>query len=254
MPKVIVKFPQQQLFGQTHDKHLLFQLAKGETLIGRGEDCALRLPNVSVSRQHCRIMAGNQNTTIEDMDSQNGLLVNGQSTKQHVLRSGDEVQVGKFSLIYLTDTSKDRFYQGRFVEYMPPYDADAMARALMAMENKATTVMNPDAIAKMANENHLVDHARIVSLKDATQFWHPGEKDLTFGDGGMVAVEGWFTFGVVAHVSWDGVRHFLHKQAWWVTVEVGGKSAAKMPLVHGAKFTIGGSRFRYEAPPLPKGA
>ena len=56
MPKVIVKFPQQQLFGQTHDKHLLFQLAKGETLIGRGEDCVLRLPNVSVSRQHCRIM------------------------------------------------------------------------------------------------------------------------------------------------------------------------------------------------------
>jgi pSer/pThr/pTyr-binding forkhead associated (FHA) protein len=90
MPRLVIKFPQQ--------KSLVFPLVFGENLIGRGDDCRLRLPSVSVSRQHCRILVGKQNVNIEDMDSQNGILVNGKAVKQHTMKSGDEIQVGSFML------------------------------------------------------------------------------------------------------------------------------------------------------------
>lgn len=244
MPRLIVKFPQQ--------KSLVFPLRLGETLIGRGDDCQLRLPSVSVSRQHCRIVVGKQNINIEDLDSQNGILIQGKAAKQHTLKSGDEIQVGSFMLVYLTESNKDKFYQGRFVDYMPAYDADDLARALANMEGKATTVLGADAILRIQNENRALEHARIVSMDDPDQFWYPADKGLTFGSGGMIPVEGWFTFGTIAAVKWDGARHFLEKQAWWITASVNNQIGARLHLTHGARIRIAGSRFRYDLPPIGK--
>lgn len=237
MPRLVVKFP--------HQKNLVFPLFSGENLIGRDDDCRLRLPNVSVSRQHCRILVGKQNVNIEDLDSQNGILVNGKAVKQHTMKSGDEIQVGSFMLVYLTESSKDKFYQGRYVDYMPAYDADDLARSLANVEGKATTVLGASAILRIHNENHLLENAHIVSMNDPDQFWYPMDRPLTFGGGGMIPVDGWFNFGVVAAVQWDGARHFLEKRAWWVSVTVNNQIAQRAHLNHGARIKIGGSRFRY---------
>lgn len=66
-----------------------FELDEGDVRVGRGDDCELRLPNVSVSRLHCTLSVGAFGVTVHDAESQNGLLVNGEPTDDHTLQNGD---------------------------------------------------------------------------------------------------------------------------------------------------------------------
>ncbi len=52
-------------------------LERGETVIGRGSDVDLALPNVAVSRRHARILA-DRGAVLEDLCTHNGTRVNGE--------------------------------------------------------------------------------------------------------------------------------------------------------------------------------
>lgn len=71
-----------------------FPLAREITVIGRREDCDLRIPLTEVSRKHCRLVIGGDNVRIEDLGSSNGTLVNGQRIQESTLNPGDYLQVG----------------------------------------------------------------------------------------------------------------------------------------------------------------
>src|SRR6187402_2285480 len=64
------------------------------TVIGRREDCDLRIPLGDVSRKHCRVVRSGDVMSIEDLGSSNGTFVNGQRVQETVLAAGDTVQVG----------------------------------------------------------------------------------------------------------------------------------------------------------------
>lgn len=237
MPKLLIKLSQQK----TH----VFDLRSGETRIGRGDTCHLVLQNVSVSREHARIVMGKQNVTIEDLDSQNGFFVNGKKTAQHTLASGDEILVGNFSLVYLADTPANRFYKGRCVAYMQRYEPGLMTDEV---QEESTFVMTVGQLEKMQQVTQLVDSARVIREPDASKFWHPEDKGLTFGQGGQVWVAGWFTWGVVARIDWDGHQHTLTALASWrAGVSVNKHAVTRRALKHGDRISIGGSRFRYDA-------
>ena len=64
-------------------------------VVGRGEECQVRLPSSLVSRQHCRISAGAGGIVVEDLGSQNGTLVNEVAiTGRVVLKPGDTLRIG----------------------------------------------------------------------------------------------------------------------------------------------------------------
>jgi pSer/pThr/pTyr-binding forkhead associated (FHA) protein len=64
------------------------------TIIGRGADCDIVLPERPISRVHARIERRNQGYLLIDMGSKNGTFVNGQEvTQPHLLQDGDEIQV-----------------------------------------------------------------------------------------------------------------------------------------------------------------
>lgn len=69
-----------------------------DTLLGRGLDCSFAFEDESVSRHHARLRRGVQGVEILDLDSRNHIAVNGQIVKSAVLRSGDEVRLGKVRL------------------------------------------------------------------------------------------------------------------------------------------------------------
>jgi len=69
--------------------------------VGRHEDSAILLDDVSVSRHHAlftRTASGR--ITVRDLNSLNGTYVNGARVDESVLRNGDEIQIGKFKLVY----------------------------------------------------------------------------------------------------------------------------------------------------------
>jgi len=66
-------------------------------LIGRGEECQLRLQSNMVSRKHCLLRFDQLPATLEDCGSTNGTLLNGQRlARRHELKDGDRVAIGGF--------------------------------------------------------------------------------------------------------------------------------------------------------------
>jgi pSer/pThr/pTyr-binding forkhead associated (FHA) protein len=71
-----------------------FTLQKKNTVIGRGEDCGLRIPLLNVSRRHCEIIKGQDELRIRDLASSNGSYVNNRRINETTLKAGDRLVVG----------------------------------------------------------------------------------------------------------------------------------------------------------------
>jgi pSer/pThr/pTyr-binding forkhead associated (FHA) protein len=71
------------------------------TTAGRHEASDLLLDDVSVSRHHALITrTASGRITLRDLNSLNGTYVNGARVEETTLHSGDEVQIGKFKLVF----------------------------------------------------------------------------------------------------------------------------------------------------------
>lgn len=75
----------------------------GELLIGRLPECDLQLDDPSVSRRHARLTEGAGGWTIEDLDSTNGVRVNGTTVRQTSLSEGDTIELGTIRLTFASD-------------------------------------------------------------------------------------------------------------------------------------------------------
>jgi pSer/pThr/pTyr-binding forkhead associated (FHA) protein len=74
-------------------------LGDAKTIIGRRNDCGLRIPSPLVSRQHCELNCSGNRLLVRDLGSSNGTLVNGARVKQKELKSGDTLGVGPITFI-----------------------------------------------------------------------------------------------------------------------------------------------------------
>jgi hypothetical protein len=78
-----------------------FALERTQTTIGRTPDCDIFLDDVTVSRRHAIVAKGAGTFTLEDLGSLNGTFLNRHRIEQADLENGDEVQIGKYRLIFL---------------------------------------------------------------------------------------------------------------------------------------------------------
>lgn len=79
-----------------------FLLEKVVTRAGRATDADIFLDDVTVSRRHADIHRDGDVFVIRDAGSLNGTYVNGERVDEAKLHSGDELQVGKFHLVFLS--------------------------------------------------------------------------------------------------------------------------------------------------------
>jgi pSer/pThr/pTyr-binding forkhead associated (FHA) protein len=80
-----------------------YLLNKERTTIGRKPHNDIVIDNLAVSSEHAAIITILNDSFLEDLDSTNGLSVNGQVTKKHFLQNNDVVEIGKYKLKYLND-------------------------------------------------------------------------------------------------------------------------------------------------------
>jgi hypothetical protein len=66
-----------------------------KTSVGRTPDNDLQIDAKFISRRHAVILAGPVHTVIEDLNSTNGVLVNGQRVTRQTLKDGDELVFGR---------------------------------------------------------------------------------------------------------------------------------------------------------------
>jgi hypothetical protein len=80
------------------EKEQCFQLDSIETNIGRQESNEITLLDRSVSRVHAQIIDKKYYYLVRDLNSTNGLLVNGEFVKERQLTNGDEIKLGEVRL------------------------------------------------------------------------------------------------------------------------------------------------------------
>ncbi|MDQ3645889.1 MAG: zinc-ribbon and FHA domain-containing protein [Actinomycetota bacterium] len=79
-----------------------FYLDSDATDIGRHPDSSIFLDDITVSRRHAEIRRDESGFSLHDIGSLNGTYVNRERVESSPLRSGDEIQIGKFKLVVLT--------------------------------------------------------------------------------------------------------------------------------------------------------
>ena len=106
-PNVIVPDPQLVLTnnGKTIRK---IKIDQPRLLIGRNALCDIDIVHEWISRQHAIVIRNERSTVIVDLNSRNGVYVNGKRVKSHVLIHNDVVSLGEHRLKYIDLTARKR--------------------------------------------------------------------------------------------------------------------------------------------------
>jgi type II secretory pathway predicted ATPase ExeA len=119
-----------------------FDLPLGRAVVGRTGDNDLQIRSRFVSRHHIQINTDNEQTTVEDLNSTNGMLIEGKRVQYRALADGDVIQLGEHKLVYRDLRADDAehtsphnddiahaetFTPGDDNEDIQPIDADADA-------------------------------------------------------------------------------------------------------------------------------
>jgi general secretion pathway protein A len=76
------------------------ELRPGRIIIGRAEENDLQIDSKYISRHHCQLTVSPEAVVIEDLNSTNGILLEGLRVRRHVLRDGDVIVIGTHEIRY----------------------------------------------------------------------------------------------------------------------------------------------------------
>ena len=79
----------------------VFEIEDAETLIGRAPTANLQLADDSISREHAVILGEDGTFQVEDLQSTNGIRVNGKKLRSTELADGDEIRIGQTTLVFV---------------------------------------------------------------------------------------------------------------------------------------------------------
>ena len=99
-------------------------LTKERMSIGRRPSNDIQIDNLAISGEHAAVVTILNDSFLEDLNSTNGTLVNGQPVNKHFLKNGDVIELGKYKLKYV-------------VEQAPQLDAGDFAKTV-AVQKPAT--------------------------------------------------------------------------------------------------------------------
>jgi pSer/pThr/pTyr-binding forkhead associated (FHA) protein len=100
MAKLFLKFEQAVLKE--------YPLSQGVLTIGRLPDNLIQVDNLAVSGHHAKIYWETDHYVVEDNNSLNGTFVNNRRVSKVVLKNGDEVLIGKHTIVFNDEWHEDQ--------------------------------------------------------------------------------------------------------------------------------------------------
>ena len=85
-----------------------------KVVLGRGRDADVVVPQPSLSRRHARFELREDGVWLEDLDSTNGIRVNGEQVQRSKVRPGDDVQLGEVRVALHVHAPAEGQIQGLF--------------------------------------------------------------------------------------------------------------------------------------------
>lgn len=84
LPRFVLRGVSELAFGRSYP-------VIGPIVVGRGPDCGMCLDAGGLSRQHARLVPGEEGVLVEDLGSTNGSFINGRRVQRALARPGDEI-------------------------------------------------------------------------------------------------------------------------------------------------------------------
>ena len=81
-----------------------FPIIQGRLILGRTEDNDLQIDSKFVSRHHAQILTYNKDSILQDLNSTNGIYMQGKRVKKRRLRDGDLFVIGEHELLYVRES------------------------------------------------------------------------------------------------------------------------------------------------------
>jgi pSer/pThr/pTyr-binding forkhead associated (FHA) protein len=78
-------------------------ITKERMTIGRKPHNDIQIDNLAISGEHSAIVTILNDSFLEDLNSTNGTLVNGQQIKKHFLQNNDVIELGKYKLKFICE-------------------------------------------------------------------------------------------------------------------------------------------------------
>jgi pSer/pThr/pTyr-binding forkhead associated (FHA) protein len=89
--------------------HKTFALAANVTVIGRRDDCDLRIPLPMVSRRHCQLSLNKTIVELRDLGSRGGTFVNDERVEdQTSVKAGDYIRIGPLTFVCQIDGKPEK--------------------------------------------------------------------------------------------------------------------------------------------------
>ena len=109
-----------------------YALGEPRTRIGRAEEIAIWVNDASISREHAEVINEPDGFRIVDLESANGMRLNGKDTKTATLRPGDVVELGRVRFRYVPAGEKFSLDVDRTILMDEPFEESSQA-PLIAM-------------------------------------------------------------------------------------------------------------------------
>ncbi len=125
-----------------------YALGKERMTVGRKPHNDIVIDNLAVSGEHAAIVTIQNDSFLEDLNSTNGVMVNGATTKKHFLKNNDVIEIGKYKIKYLNDRptqTTDADFERTMVLRAPVKPAAAYP-ALATTQAIPTVVTSEDAL------------------------------------------------------------------------------------------------------------
>jgi diguanylate cyclase (GGDEF)-like protein len=150
--------------------------------IGRDEKAELRLTDITVSKQHAKIVHDNTGSLIlVDLQSTNGTAVNGHAISRTILRPGDHLEIGAVSLRVDMLSNDELGHLRRVVSRLEAANRDTITGLLTRafLENELPKLAEKCARADIPISATFVDIDRFKSIND--QYGHQAGDEVLCG-------------------------------------------------------------------------
>lgn len=226
MPEIIVKYDDKVIERIVTEKKRIS--------IGRTNENDIVLENRGVSRKHALIEFNNNAAVVIDNESLNGTFVNNRKISEEVLRDEDVITIGKYSLIYNSESNADA-------------DEGANFDGTMVLRTKQQKkLLEDDKIEReMINK---YGGSLLVGEENANFSEFPIDRDvITIGKAKFVhiKVKGWFVSGIQAKIVQENNTYSLVNLGKKSKTKLNGEVIDRAILKNGDLITIGQSTYKF---------
>ncbi|MBI4464031.1 MAG: FHA domain-containing protein [Acidobacteria bacterium] len=224
-------------------------LKKASLTIGRTPGNDVVIDNMAVSGNHAKIVVDQDHFVVEDLNSLNGTFVNGQRIRRTTLKDGDEVLIGKHTLVLQEEGGLPRVEAT--MESTQPLISGAEHTVVLDTKKrreflaKATTVATEGASTAAADK---IGCLTVLEGKTDQREYILTSKLCVIGKSAMASIKlkGWFTPKTAAIINRREGRYEIAPSEKAGVAKVNSQVlSAPRVLQEGDQIQIGGVKMQF---------